>query len=76
MTELTRRYQGGAPQGLKAKAKTKLVDNSSSIEYVRWEPPWVPLLPNDAVGIDYLTAGLNWRGAITEQEMRSEDTAQ
>ena len=54
---------------LAARAKTKLADNSSSIEYVEWGHPWVPLLPNDAAEIDYLTAGLNWRGAVTEQEI-------
>ncbi|MFR3876790.1 MAG: hypothetical protein ACLTYW_00045 [Collinsella sp.] len=69
VTELTGATKEERLKALKAKAKTKLVDNSSSIEYVEWGHPWVPLLPNDAVGIDYLTAGLNWRGAITEQEI-------
>lgn len=69
VTELTGATKEERLEALKSKAKTKLVDNSSSIEYVEWGHAWVPLLPNDAVGIDYLTAGLNWRGAITEQEI-------
>ncbi len=69
VTELAGATKEERLEALKSKAKTKLVDNSSSIEYVEWGHAWVPLLPNDAVGIDYLTAGLNWRGAITEQEI-------
>lgn len=54
---------------LESKADAKLVDNSTEIEYVEWGFPWVPLQPNDAVEIDYLTAGLNWRGALTETQV-------
>lgn len=50
-------------------ARKRLVDNSSSIEYVEWGFPWIPLWPNDAIEIRYLTAGLDWRGAVTEMSV-------
>lgn len=54
---------------LKRAARSKLLDNSSAIEYVEWGFPWLPLQPNDSIEIDYLTAGLNWRGALTSMEV-------
>ena len=50
---------------LKAAALKKLVDNSSDIEYVTMAHAWLPVMPNDAVGIEYRAAGLSWRGAVT-----------
>ena len=54
---------------LKQRARAKLVDSSSGIEYVEWGFPWLPIQPNDAIEIDYLTAGLNWRGAVTSMQI-------
>ena len=58
---------------LKAKARQMLLDKSSGVEHVKWKHPWVPLIPNDAAGIDYLMASLNWRGAIASQEIEIGD---
>lgn len=69
VTELSGDTRDERLANLKAKARQKLVDNSSAIEYVEWGFPWVPLWPNDAVRIGYLTAGLDWRGAMTEMSV-------
>lgn len=58
---------------LKQKAQTMLVDKSAGVEHVKWSHPWVPLIPNDSVTVDYLTAGLNWRGAVVSQEIQVGD---
>lgn len=51
---------------LKSIARRRLVEQSSAIEYVSLGFPWVPLSPNDAIEVDYLTANLQWRGALTD----------
>lgn len=43
----------------------KLIDNSSDIEYVEMTHCWLPIAPNDAIGVEYASAGLSWKGAIT-----------
>lgn len=50
---------------IKAMSLAKLIDNSAEIEYVDFSHAWVPLSPNDSIGIDYVDAGIKWSGAIT-----------
>lgn len=69
VSELAGDTKAERQENLKAKARTMLMDKSSGVEHVKWRHPWVPLAPNDAAGIDYLMASLNWRGAITSQEI-------
>lgn len=52
-------------ENLKAMSKSKLLDNSADIEYVVVKHAWVPTVPNDAIKINYVAAGYNWKGAIT-----------
>ena len=54
---------------LKEMALKKLLDNSSEIEYVKLDHPWIPLEPNDAVGIAYKASGIEWRGSITNMSV-------
>lgn len=54
---------------LKEAAKKKLIDNSSEIEYVQLDHPWIPLETNDAVGVEYVRAGFDWAGSITDQSI-------
>lgn len=52
-------------ESLKKLSKTRLVDNSSEIEYVCFTHAWLPLIPNDAIKINYENLDLLWAGAIT-----------
>jgi hypothetical protein len=69
ISELSGDTKDARLENLKTMARKKLVDNSSSIEYVEWGFPWVPLWPNDAISISYLTARLDWHGAVTEMKV-------
>ena len=55
---------------LKAMAKKKLLDNSNEIERVSLSHPYIPISPNDSIGIDY--AGKSWSGNVTNMEIRLE----
>lgn len=54
---------------LKALALQRLVDKSSEIEKVEMTHCWLPINTNDAIGIDYRMAGINWKGAITNAKI-------
>lgn len=69
VTELSGDTTAARIANLKAKASTKLAENSSAIEYVEWGHPLLPLQPNDAISIEYVTAGLSWRGSITAMQV-------
>lgn len=45
----------------------KLLDNSNEIEHVTLYHPYIPLLPNHAVSIDY--AGKRWTGNVTNMKI-------
>lgn len=60
-------------ESLKALAKQKLVDKSSGIEYVDGKCQYRDgLEPNNAVRIDYVRAGIDWSGAITNVGVKLE----
>ena len=60
-------------ESLKALAKQKLVDKSSGIEYVDGKCQYCDgLEPNNAVRIDYVRAGIDWSGAITNVGVKLE----
>lgn len=65
VSELSGDTQAERIANLKAMAEAKLVDNSAQVEYVKLKHPWVPIAPNDAVGVRYSAAGLEWRGSVT-----------
>ena len=73
INELAGDTQAERLENLKAKARQMIMDKSAGVEHVKWKHPWLPLIPNDAVGIDYLIASLNWRGAIVSQEIEIGD---
>lgn len=47
---------------LKVKARERLLDASSLIDYVTVTCPFLPLAPNDAVSVEY---AFEWRGQVT-----------
>lgn len=69
VTELSGSTTAQMLTNLKNMALKKLLDNSSEIEYVNLTHPWIPLVPNDSVGIVYGEAGLDWRGAVTNMNI-------
>lgn len=60
-------------ENLKALALQKLVDKTSGIEYVDGSCQYVrDLEPNNAIRIDYVRAGIDWSGAITNVSVKLE----
>ena len=60
-------------ESLKALALQKLVDKTSGIEYVDGSCQYVRgLEPNNAIRIDYVRAGIDWSGAITNVNVKLE----
>lgn len=58
---------------LKVLAKQRLIDKSSGIEYVDGKCQYCEgLEPNNAVRIDYVRAGIDWSGAITNVSVKLE----
>lgn len=58
---------------LKTLALQKLVDKSSNIEYVEGKCQYDErIAPNNAIVIDYVRAGINWSGALTNATVRLE----
>lgn len=55
---------------LKSKARSKLIDNSVDIEHASLSFPLVPVWPNDAIKLEYLTANLEWTGAIADMTIQ------
>lgn len=71
VTELDGETQEQRLANLKALAKQRLIDKSSDIEYVEGRCQYVEgLQPNDALGIDYARAGLEWSGALTNVSIK------
>lgn len=54
---------------LKALALQKLIDKSSEIEKVEMTHCWLPINTNDAIGIDYRMADIEWKGAVTNAKI-------
>ncbi len=54
---------------LKALALQRLVDKSSEIEKVEMTHCWLPINTNDAIGIDYRMAEIEWKGAVTNAKI-------
>lgn len=54
---------------LKALALQRLVDKSSEIEKVEMTHCWLPINTNDAIGIDYRMADIEWKGAVTNAKI-------
>ena len=69
VTELSGGTTAERLASLKAMAQTKLADNSSEVQYLEWGHPWVPLWPNDAIGVSYPEAGVEWSGAVTSMQI-------
>lgn len=69
VSELAGGTQAERLANLEAQSRTKLVDNSSDIEYVTISHAWVPIIPNDAVSIEYREAGVSWSGAVTNMKI-------
>lgn len=65
VSELPGETQEERVSNLMAMSERRLIDNSADIEYVEVSHPWVPIAPNDAIAAEYVSAGLSWRGAIT-----------
>ena len=69
-TETVTELAGGSADekgaNLQALAEQRLLDNSQEIERVQLSHPYIPLVANDAVAIDY--AGRSWAGNV--QNMR------
>lgn len=65
VSELDGETQGEMADALMAKALASIVAGSSEVEHVSMSHAWIPVLPNDAVRIDYASAGLSWKGAVT-----------
>lgn len=58
---------------LKASALQKLVDKTSGIEYVEGKCQYIEgLEPNNAIRIDYVRAGIDWTGAVTNVNLSLE----
>lgn len=73
VNELSGSTKAARLSALKAKAETMLIDKSAGVEHLKLKHPWLPIIPNDAIEVDYLTASLNWRGAIVSQEVEIGD---
>lgn len=65
INELQGTTQAARITELKSKSLAKLIENSSDIEYVTLKHAWIPILVNNAIGVTYREAGLDWKGAIT-----------
>lgn len=66
VSELSGDTQAERLASLESMARQKLLDKSSDIEYVEGRCQYVDgLAPNNAMGIDYARADLEWRGALT-----------
>lgn len=75
VTELAGDTQAKRLANLKAMARQKLVDKSSDIEHVEGMCQYVEgLAPNNAIGIDYARADLEWGGALTNVSIKLEKT--
>lgn len=71
VSELAGDTQAERLANLKSMAKQKLIDKSSDIEHVEGRCQYVEgLAPNNAIGIDYARADLEWRGAITNVNLK------
>lgn len=58
---------------LKALASQKLIDKSSGIEYVDGKCQYCGgLEPNNAIRVDYVRAGIDWSGAVTNVSVKLE----
>lgn len=75
VSELAGDTQAQRLANLKAMARQKLIDKSSDIEYVEGRCQYVEgLAPNNALGIDYARADLEWRGALTNVSIKLDKT--
>lgn len=71
VSELAGDTQAERLEELEAAARRKLVDKSSDIEYVEGRCQHVEgLAPNNALGIDYARADLEWSGALTNVSIK------
>lgn len=69
VNELSGETQAQRLENLKAQSLSKLVDNSADLEYVTITHGYIPLIPNDSVGINYREAGQLWSGSITNMKI-------
>lgn len=65
VNELTGSTKAARLEELKNKSLTKLIDNSSEIEYLTLDCAWLPLDINDNIAVEYTRAELTWSGTIT-----------
>lgn len=66
VSELAGDTQAKRLANLTLMAKQRLIDRSSDIEYVEGKCQYVEgLAPNNALGIDYARANIEWKGALT-----------
>lgn len=71
ISELAGETQAERLANLESMARQKLLDKSSDIEYVEGRCQYVEgLSPNNAMEIDYARADLEWRGAITNVNLK------
>lgn len=73
ISQLEAETQAGRLKELKELSKTKLIDASAEIEYVNLTHAWLPININDAIEVDYKTAGIKWNGAITNLKIKFEE---
>lgn len=59
----------GKLASLKEAAHGKLVDNSTMIEYLEVPCMYVPVEPNDCVGVDVASSGISFVGGVTSVEV-------
>lgn len=73
ISELTGESVAERLENLKALALQKLIDKSSNIEYVDGKCQYHEgLEPNNAIWVDYVRAGFDWTGALTNVSVKLE----